>query len=325
MTSSSRRSRRFLLSLLALMHTYCRPHGSHTERAFIDRWILSLPGARYDRHGNIHVEAGSGSPILWSCHVDTVHRRQGRQAVERSWECLTAPKSECLGADDTAGVFLLRELVLRHTPGHYIFHRGEERGCIGSSAIVEEDPESLARFQCAIAIDRAGTSDIITHQMGDRTASDVFAESLSDVLHRGGLTYAASAFGSFTDTCSYAPIIPECSNLSAGYEREHSSAESLDCDHVLALLDALTDLSPDDLIMDRDPIKDVWREPRHALDWDHLGAWLGRKGAADRPTVPEADPMAFADLPMGEYGDPSWYLNPDYADIVRASRKGKVN
>jgi hypothetical protein len=48
-------------------------------------------------------------------------------------------------------------------------------------------------------------------------------------------------------------IIPECTNLSVGYHGQHSSAESLDCYHVLELLEALTRLDQSKLVSKRDP------------------------------------------------------------------------
>src|SRR5216683_3061735 len=62
------------------MLTYCRPAGSDTESAFIDKYIAPLPGAQADAHGNWHVAVGD-STVLWSCHTDTVHSKQGRQTV----------------------------------------------------------------------------------------------------------------------------------------------------------------------------------------------------------------------------------------------------
>ena len=72
-----------LMSLLATlldMHTYCRPAGTETERAFIAKYIAVLPGAYQDHYRNWHVQIGE-SNILWSCHTDTVHNHEGRQTL----------------------------------------------------------------------------------------------------------------------------------------------------------------------------------------------------------------------------------------------------
>src|ERR1019366_6093943 len=68
------------LGTLLDMLTYCRPAGSGAESAFIARFVATLPGAVVDPFGNWHVIIGT-SPILWSCHTDTVHDTSGRQTV----------------------------------------------------------------------------------------------------------------------------------------------------------------------------------------------------------------------------------------------------
>src|ERR1035437_5086882 len=119
------------LSTLFDMLTYCRPAGSGSESAFVARFVATLPGATCDPFNNWHVVIGT-SPILWSCHTDTVHTASGRQTVRiaadgvvgLSWR--SRHTSSCLGADDTAGVWLCHQMILSGVPGHYIFHYGEE-------------------------------------------------------------------------------------------------------------------------------------------------------------------------------------------------------
>lgn len=249
-------SRKNLLKTLVDMHTYCRPMGSRTERQFIDRYISNLPRAERDEFGNWHVTVDD-APVLWSCHTDTVHSKSGRQEVHlnRKTGNLALSKfsnSSCLGADDTAGVFLCREMILAKVPGHYVFHYGEERGGIGSGELAATYPSFLSMFKFAIALDRQGHSDVITFQSGGRTASDAFAKSLSAQL--GGY-YEPCAMGLYTDTSEYSEIIPECSNVSIGYSRAHSYMESLDTRHVLRLLDALKKIDVSKLVCERDPSK----------------------------------------------------------------------
>src|SRR5882672_10816775 len=107
----------FDLPLLFAMFTYCRPEGTATERAFVERFVLTLPHAIEDSFGNVHVIIGK-SPIVWSCHTDTVHRSPGFQTVHYDPNadslCLSKKSrrtSACLGADDTTGVFLCHEMI----------------------------------------------------------------------------------------------------------------------------------------------------------------------------------------------------------------------
>lgn len=219
--------------------------GSVTEQVFRQRYILSLPGAQVDWHGNIHVPIGQ-STILWSAHTDTVHRKPGRQAVEihKGQLRLTAQSarlSSCLGADDTVGCFILRRMILAQVPGHYVFHYGEERGGIGSHALAEDPSWDFRAFTHAIAFDRAGTSDVITHQAGGRCASTRFAQACADLLNAQDphFAYAPSARGIYTDTAEYTEQIPECTNISVGYTHAHTPDESVDIAHVFRLTHAM--------------------------------------------------------------------------------------
>lgn len=238
------------------MHTYARPHGSRAERQFIARYIACLPNAWQDDADNWHVKIGT-SRVMWSCHTDTVARTSGRQRVKldrAGMLALEAPvrAGSVLGADDTAGVWLCLELIRANVPGHYIFHYGEEAGGIGSSALARDLPHLLDGIEIALALDRAGTRDVITHQGCGRTASDAFAESIASQL-QGVAEYAPCSGGIYTDTAEYADLVPECSNLGVGYAHAHTSSETLDTWHVLALRDALMRLDQGALVVARKP------------------------------------------------------------------------
>ena len=234
------------------MLTYCRPMGSPTESAFIDRWIRPL-GAVQDLSCNWHViiprADGSPSRVLWSCHTDTVAYRDGHQTVHYDVRAgivglsrrSRAAWRNCLGADDTAGVWLCVQMIQAHVPGHYVFHYGEERGGIGSNNLAYQEPHLLDGIDCAIALDRRGTGDVVTYQYGAQCASKAFANSLALELFRASderLIYSP-AHGVYTDTAEYVSLVPECTNLSVGYDGEHTANETLDVEHAIRLLNAL--------------------------------------------------------------------------------------
>src|SRR3546814_16306749 len=79
-----------------------------------------------------------------------------------------------LGADDGAGLWIMLGMIAAACPGLYLFHRGEEQGCLGSRWIERHTPELLANIDAAIAFDRAGLGDVITHQSYGRTCSAAF-------------------------------------------------------------------------------------------------------------------------------------------------------
>lgn len=244
------------LKTLMQMLRFRRPMGSRTEQNFRNYFIHSLPDSWEDEHRNIHVlisrKDGSWPSTMWSCHTDTVHRDGGFQHVQlRSGVVALAPgeRSNCLGADCTIGVWIMREMILAGVPGHYVFHWGEERGCIGSRAVVKDHPKYFRKAKAIIAFDRRGDSDVVTHQRGRRTASDAFADSLAVMLPKG----YTKAHGIYTDSAEYDEIIPECTNLSVGYDSEHHADESVDLGVVSKLLRAMMTFDEDRLVIARDP------------------------------------------------------------------------
>jgi hypothetical protein len=252
------------IAKLMAMHTYCRPDGSHAENLFIDRFIRPV-GVAEDLCGNLWKVVGAAPPtVLWSCHTDTVHTKSGRQQVAHDRGKLYVAgkqwwRKDCLGADDTAGVWIMLEMIHARIPGLYVFHRGEEVGCIGSKHFLSAHKagrnDLLKGIKAAIAFDRRGTTDIVTHQFGGRTASDAFAKSLAAAL---GMKKLTPAYGAFTDTATYADIIPECTNVSVGYEMAHSPSENLDVRYLIRLRDAVVKIDTSKLVIARDPsVKEV--------------------------------------------------------------------
>lgn len=246
-----------LHTLLAMLGS-CRPMGGDREYRFRAEYLHDLPGVITDPYQNLHVTLprhdGSTSRVLWSCHTDTVHWDDGDQPVTvtgRYMQLAHDAQSNCLGADDTVGVWIMREMILAGVPGHYVFHHGEERGGIGSGDVTRYEPDRFADALYAIAFDRRGTRDVITRQAGGRCASDAFAHALARQL-RPVAKYRPSAHGIYTDTAEYMHLIPECTNVSVGYEHEHSMRERVDYWHAIALLVTLCQFDESKLIAVRD-------------------------------------------------------------------------
>jgi hypothetical protein len=263
-------------STILQMFRYMRPMGSTTEQIFINQYLAPL-GFKRDEFDNLVLTVGENAPFLFSCHMDTVHYNEGLQSLSYNEETgiLSLSKrakrrgSNCLGADDTAGIWLITEMVKAGVPGTYIIHYGEESGCIGSSALAKGNPMWLSQFRFAMAFDRAYREDVITHQMGRRTCSDAFARSLSKAL---GGKYRPDDGGSYTDTNEYAHIIPECTNVSVGYFRQHSSDETQDVRFLIELRDNLIQLDFASLVIERDPTVSLW-------DQDQDDEWAYFRGS----------------------------------------------
>jgi len=234
------------------LFSYCRPMGSETEREFVCKYLVPA-GFVEDEHHNMILTVGDKPRILFSSHMDTVHRKDGRQNLLLKDGILTLhpdEKSSCLGGDDTAGIWLMLEMIKAGIEGDYIIHYGEERGGIGSSAKARAEPGFFAGIDIAIAFDRAGYTDVITHQ-GMRTASDAFAKSLAKELGSG---YKPCPHGIYTDTYEYAHLVPECTNISVGYSHAHSPREEQDVTFLIALREALLQVDWKNLVVERDPL-----------------------------------------------------------------------
>jgi len=255
--------------------SWARPHGSDAELEFMHVHVLAplkALGLRadIDDFGNIWArvprpEGFTGPEILWSCHVDTVHAKGGRQAVQfaddgRTVELVKRKPGRCLGADDGAGVWLLLRMLRAGVPGGYVFHRGEEVGRLGSEHVAAREAGRLTGYDACVAFDRRDYADVITHQMGRRCASAAFADTLSAALNVSGrgLRYRADDTGSYTDSYSYADHIAECCNISVGYDSEHGPRETLDGLHLWRLGEALVKADFAGVAVERDPTLDDW-------------------------------------------------------------------
>lgn len=226
------------LTMLHEMLRYARPAGSKVEESFITRYIDTLPGVTRDGYGNRIVQVSNDNTILFACHTDTVHTRSQMQRVDKSRKHVfrLLDESACLGGDDTVGCWLLVNMILANVPGVYVFHRDEERGCHGSQYIVRHRDEYpwLASITSVISMDYPETYQLVTHQMGERCASDQYASRLARrftpplELNRDGIK---------TDSYIYRSIVPQCLNVSVGYENPHTPEETVSGAYCLWLLD----------------------------------------------------------------------------------------
>lgn len=224
---------------LRAMLRYRRPARSRTEREFIARYLDTVPGMFSDAYGN-RILVCAESRTMISVHTDTVHRQDGFQRLARARKGIltlssNAP-SNCLGADDTAGVYAALRMIKAGVKATFVFHRDEEVGGRGSKWLADNYREWLATFDRCIALDRRGTCDVITHQAWGRCCSDEFAVVLGAAL---AMEHMPSSHGIFTDSANYVGIIPECTNVSVGYEHEHTAKESLNVVYLERLIERL--------------------------------------------------------------------------------------
>jgi hypothetical protein len=243
-----------LMRVLAHALSLKRDHGSRTEAEFVSWLVNRLPVTMIDGAGNIHVDRRRlpSHRSLFTSHTDTVHHSGGHNHVRIDGHIWRADRA-ALGADDGAGIALMCHMIERGVSGYFIFFRGEERGGVGSSWLADNMPELLEEFDRAVAFDRAGYTDVITHQSGGRCCSNTFAEALSDQLNDQGMLYMPCDGGVYTDTAEFIRLIPECTNLSVGYKYQHGDREEQDVKYLQVLAEALVAVNWDKLPTERDP------------------------------------------------------------------------
>lgn len=214
-----------------------------------------------------------GAKVMISTHTDTVHVAPGMQRVSVIKGIVQLHEKElisnCLGADDTAGIYAALRMIDAGVKATFIFHRDEEIGGKGSTWLAKTHPEWLESFDICLALDRRGTGEIITSQWGGTCASGEFAASLGDALRMGH----RAAAGIFTDSANYTGLIPECSNLSIGYQHEHTWNESLNLDYLDAVIERLIMVDWGKLDVVRDPAADEylwWKTDDDQLQQEYL-------------------------------------------------------
>lgn len=157
--------------------------------------------------------------------------------------------SNCLGADDCAGMYAALRLIEADVKATFVFHRDEESGGNGSRWLAKHYPKWLESFDVCLALDRRGTKDVIVSQQWSMCASEEFAQGLAEQLGMGH----HAADGVFTDSANYTDLIPECSNLSIGYQHEHSRMETLDLNYLEAVIARLVKVDWQALPIVREP------------------------------------------------------------------------
>jgi len=237
-----------------------RPHKGKGVCDFMLFLIDTLPKpllhtTHLDECGNLHVDArGKGSKTLFVAHIDTVHRQDGKNKIRKTKHMWYA-KGDVLGADDGAGVALLMHMICAGVAGYYVFTQGEEKGGIGAKHLRDKHQDLLKQFDRAIAFDRRGLDSVITHQGWGRCCSDAFGEALCLELGKANdnLMHLNDDTGVYTDTAEFVDYIPECTNISVGYDHEHSQQESLNISHYQQLSSAVLLVDWESLPVSRDP------------------------------------------------------------------------
>ncbi len=207
-----------------------------------------------DVHGNYYYQIGE-SRTIFASHLDTATKVSAKVNHVFDGDIIKTDGTTVLGADDKAGVTVMLWMMNHKVPGLYYFFIGEEVGCIGSGLAAKSISDFKGKYDRIISFDRRDVGSVITHQSWSRCCSDAFADELASQLNGAGLglEYKKDDGGVYTDSAEFVDIIPECTNLSVGYYKEHTTTESQDIEHLRKLAEACLKIDWDNLPTVRDP------------------------------------------------------------------------
>ena len=218
---------------------------------FEDQLVSYLPSGYFkDVHGNYYYQIGN-SKTAFACHLDTACKTQVNVVHKFEKNIISTDGKSILGADDKAGMTVLLYMIFKRVPGLYCFFIGEEVGCIGSGKA--SDDEWFTNYDRMISFDRRGTKSVITFQSSKRCCSDDFAQSLSTEFNKHSLNMEPDNTGVYTDSAEFTGVIPECTNISVGYYKEHTHLEHQDIDHLIKICLASVKIDWESLTVKRDP------------------------------------------------------------------------
>ena len=275
-----------------------RPHGSEDKVAA--RFLAPYePEVLLDTVGEVLgwlVTVGV-TETLFCAHLDTAESTVTPHKLKLNRTTLKTDGKSILGADDGAGVWLLLEMIDAGVPGAYLFTVGEERGGVGAKGVAKLYTDWLSLFKRAVCFDRRGIDSVITHQGTRWCCSNEFAEDLADRLNEllpNGF-YSPDSSGVYTDCAEFVDAIPNCTNISCGYQFEHSCSESLNLTHLSALREAVLMLDWEALDQTPCPYEAPWlqwSQPRYGsartkttdlyqMDYDEIVEFVYRNDPED--------------------------------------------
>lgn len=214
-------------------------------------------GFKSDDLGNYYFIIGDNPTSMFTCHLDTACDKQEKVTHEQSERYIKTNGKTILGADDKAGMVVLLQMIEKKVPGVYYFFMGEEAGCVGSCRVAEkwDDFEFSKPINKIISFDRRGLNSVITHQFYGRCCSEFFGDELADRLNKTdkNLRFVTDNTGILTDSAAFMYMIPECTNISVGYDKEHTFKENQDILFLQALCRAVCKVDWESLPILRDP------------------------------------------------------------------------
>ena len=239
-----------------------------------------------DVHGNFFYQVGE-SRTIFASHLDTVSKTHTKVNHVFEGNMIKTDGTTTLGADDKAGVTTMLWMIKHNVPGLYYFFIGEEVGCIGSGNAARSVSDFKDKYDRIISFDRRDVGSVITHQSWSRCCSDSFGDALASELNKSGLSYKKDDGGVYTDSAEFVDIIPECTNISVGYYKEHTTNESQDIVHLEKLAEACLRVDWENLPTERDPKFTEYKTTSYdygtsyGKSYGKANTWVGKGGGID--------------------------------------------
>ena len=246
------------------------PYG-HEDRLVDSMRELFPKGMQKDEFGNYFYKVGD-SRSIFAAHLDTVSKDYVTVTHVFDGNLIKTDGKTTLGADDKAGITVLLWMIKNNVPGLYYFFIGEEVGCIGSGnaaknmdfSHINPIPKSgfyKGNYDRIISFDRRDVGSVITFQSSSRCCSDDFADALCQELNQTRkMSYKKDTGGVYTDSAEFTHLVPECTNISVGYYKEHTTNESQDIIHLTNLADACVKVDWEKLPTKRDPSTNEYKD-----------------------------------------------------------------
>lgn len=281
------------------------PHG--TEK---DIFPLLNSELKEDEFGNLFIKIGE-SDVMFTSHLDTATSAMTNISHVIDGNIIKTDGKSILGADDKAGVVIMLLMIEKKIPGLYYFFLGEEVGCVGSKKLSgKHKEEKIEGINKVISFDRRGTTSVITYQASSRCCSEKFGQAIADELNKADstFTYKNDPTGIYTDSAQFVSIYPECTNISVGYQNEHTFTECQDIAHLDKLAQACLLVDWNGLPVERDPSITEYKSygnygygDDYGYGWGGKGDWsegygsFKNKSYGTPPPIPRTEKVWFHD------------------------------
>lgn len=197
--------------------------------------LFYLINKNYDvKTGDGYVYGEGDIPVMLIAHLDTVHKTQPEEIYfDEKETTLWSPQG--IGGDDRCGVYSIMEILKTHKP-HVLFVEDEEIGSVGTRKAINKLIMPDVMF--LIELDRRGTKDCVFYDCNNKD----FKNYISSFGFEEN-------YGTFTDIVVLSQRWKIASvNLSIGYNREHTLAETINIKAMQKTIDKVKNILDDVVI-----------------------------------------------------------------------------